>query len=352
MEQIIQIKDIIIEFFNQYGIIILTALSIAIGAIVLSPMLAYIVLKMFNLKSNKKEIRKISFYKPMKIFFIILGIYIAIAILNLPQEVNQTATKIFKILVIILIANGFSNMANFDSRTFRLIQSKIPMEKRGKGLEFICKIIKTLIYIVAGFIIITELGYDLNGLVTSLGIGSVVIALAAQDIAKNLIGGFTILADRPFSVGDFIETSGYSGTVENITFRSTRIITFDNTEVTIPNGVLANAAIVNWSKMEKRRVKINISIDFDTTTEMLKRIEKRISIVLDGYPHVIKDSVNINYSEIEKQGINMYVYLFIDIVDYAGYLKVKSEINKTILEIIEKEKIKVEPAQRIKIQNM
>ena len=83
--------------------------------------------------------------------------------------------------------------------------------------------IKFLIYAIAVFIIIFEMGYDLSGLITGLGIGSVVLTLAAQDMIKSLLGGFFIFTDKPFKVGDFIKFSTYEGTVEDITFRSTKI---------------------------------------------------------------------------------------------------------------------------------
>lgn len=112
--------------------------------------------------------------------------------------------------------------------------------------DFVLKIIRAIIYIIAGFIVITLLGFNLNGLVAGLGIGGVIVTLAAQDTAKNLFGGLVIFLDKPFIVGDWIQMDKYEGTVEDITFRSTRVRTFENSVVNIPNSIISNSSIINW----------------------------------------------------------------------------------------------------------
>ena len=106
--------------------------------------------------------------------------------------------------------------------------------------DFSFKIIRGVIYVVAIFIIIANLGIDISGLIAGLGLGGVIITLAAQDTAKNLIGGVVIFLDKPFVVGDWIQMDTFEGTVEDITFRSTRVRTFENSVVNIPNSVIAN----------------------------------------------------------------------------------------------------------------
>ena len=86
--------------------------------------------------------------------------------------------------------------------------------------------------------ILTEFNFDVSGLVAGLGIGGAVIALAAQDFVKGLIAGMSILSDKPFLVGDWIEIGSEQGTVIDITFRSTKIRTNFNTIVTLPNSMI------------------------------------------------------------------------------------------------------------------
>lgn len=351
MEQIKQSFEQVVNMGIEGWIDIAIALLIIAIAKMLSPMLTYGIFKMLNIKKKKSEIKNVSFYKPTKIFIFVLGIYLALVTLKLPEEVMFYITKAFKIIVIALVARGFANMAHTNSRTFKAIKDRLQLEDKGKSLKGVCRTIRAIIYIIAGFVIMSELGYDLNGLVAGLGIGSAVIALAAQDFAKSLIGGATILTDKLFEVGDCIEANGYTGTVEYVTFRSTRIRTFDNLEVTIPNGTLVNVPIINWSRMDKRRVHINLFLDFATSYNALKKLEEHIKSVLYNFPNVIKDSVNINYSEITPEGIDLYIYLFVDTIVYPEYLQIKGEINAAIIKTLEEENIKLGVAKNIRMKN-
>ena len=149
--------------------------------------------------------------KPIKIFTVLIGVYLAILILRLPEDVMNFANKVFRIALIILIANGVANLINPKSTVFTKIKGKLNTDDTLSN--FISKVIKTIVYIIAGFIVINEIGYDLSGIVTGLGLSGVVFALAAQDIAKNLFGGFAIIVDKPFIVGDWVETEGASGRI-------------------------------------------------------------------------------------------------------------------------------------------
>ena len=135
------------------------------------------------------------------------------------------------------------------------------------------------------------LGINLNGLVAGLGLGSVVITLAAQDTAKNIFGGLVIFLDKPFIVGDWIEVQDYEGTVEDITFRSTRVRTFENSLVNIPNAVISNESIINWSRMERRRNKVNLCLELDTPLEKVQIIQDRIKEMLKQHDDVIDETI-------------------------------------------------------------
>lgn len=146
--------------------------------------------------------------------------------------------------------------------------------------EFALKIIRAVIYIIAIFIILSILEINLTGLVAGLGLSGVIVTLAAQDTAKNLFGGLVIFLDKPFVVGDWIQMDKYEGTIEDITFRTTRVRTFENALVNIPNAIIADSSVTNWSKMEKRRYKTNLCVELDTPLEKLQILKSRIEKML------------------------------------------------------------------------
>ena len=176
----------------------------------LSPLFAYALIKIFHLKEkNKAKIKSHAFYKPLKSFILVLGIYIASLLFKFPENIQVIIYRIFKICFILLTAKGFSNLFNLSSDNYENLKNKFNFRGNDTLFTFFTKFIKLFIYVIAAFIIISEFGYDLNGLATGLGISSVVVALAAQDLAKNIIGGFSIILDKPFDIGDFIEINGY-----------------------------------------------------------------------------------------------------------------------------------------------
>ncbi len=344
MEQLKNAIDSItnLDFINlQFVLKIIEALIIILVFRIFSSLLSIGVLKIFHIKKSKEEIKQTPYYKALRTFFRVLGIYIATMGLGFSAEVFAQITKIFKIIVILLIANLVANFVDGESKFIKNLQSKIINRDDGKILNFIGKVLRTLVYIVAVFIIMKEIGYDLSGLITGLGLGSVLIALAAQDLAKNLFGGATVFFDRPFIIGDWIKTATCEGTVEDITFRSTRLKNWDNLDVVIPNSVLVNDYIINYSRLQRRRININLNLGLQTPSETMEKIIKRLKIVLENTENVISNTVRISCDEIDEKGINLFIYLYTEKVKYDEYLQVKNKLHIIILEILEKENIKL-----------
>lgn len=323
---------------NETLIDIGIALAIILVFKIISPFIAYIFIKMFNLK-NKKSIKDNAFYKPLKAFLLSLGIYIGLIILKLPENIILIVQKIFKICIVLFVAKGFSNLCNISPENYDKIREKFHFHGNDTLINLLSKFLKIIVYIIAGFIIIKELGYDLSGLVAGLGISSVVIALAAQDFAKNILGGFTILTDKPFNIGDFITIDVFSGTVEDITLRSTRIRDAQNQIVVIPNSEIVSGYLVNSSKLEKRRYQKTLILDFETPISKVENAVQTIRLSLNTNENIIKDSMKVHFSNISEQGLEILIDFFADITDYAQFLEFQEAVNYAVIEIIKNENI-------------
>lgn len=312
----------------------------------LSKSLAYMTIKIFKPKTkNQKEIRNNAFYSPLKIFYVILGIYIAMLFLRIPLEfndwLNSATDSLFKISIIILLANGVANSLTTNSKTMNKLKEKMNPEVEDSMFKFILKAIRFIIYLIAGFLVVTELGYDLNGLIAGLGIGSVVITLAAQDTAKNLIGGLVIFLDKSFVVGDWIEIKGHEGTVEDIGFRSIRLRTFENSIVNIPNLVVTTDPVINWSRMEKRRNKVNLHLKINTPLEKVQIVQKRIKEMLIQHDDIIDDTIIVKFDNIANSSMNLLICSYTNSVDYTSFLEEREKINFKIMQILNEENIEL-----------
>ena len=340
----------LVDFWNRLTSIQIIDIIIAIGIIVffriLSGTFSYIIIKIFKIKSKKaKEIKESAFFKPLKIFFIILGIYLAIVFLRGPLQINEQVmdivTKAFKMISVIEIAVGLAN--SFTSKTIlgKKLRKSLSEKMDDTVFEFVLKIVRVLIYIVAIFLVLTILEINLTGLIAGLGLGGVIVTLAAQDTAKNLFGGAMIFVDKPFAVGDWIQVDNYEGTIEDITFRTTRIRTFENALVNIPNAMIADASVTNWSKMEKRRYKTNLCVELNTPLEKLELLKTRIEKMLQKRESVYDDSIIVRFDQITDNGINILIYTYTNSVDYASYLKEVEDINIKIMKILKEENVKL-----------
>lgn len=329
-------KNLTIENAVDIGI----GLAIVVIFKIISSPIAYMIVKMFKFKvKDKNKIKNNGFYKPLKSFFVILGIYIGFMVLKLPADIFAVITKIFKICVILLATKGFSNLFDSNSESFAKLREKLNFDRNDTTINFFSKVAKALIYIIAGFILITELGYNLGGLATGLGISSVVIALAAQDIAKSFLAGISIISDRPFEIGDYITVGDLSGTVEDITFRTTRIRNADDQVIVLPNSVLTDNNIINSSKRDCRRFRIVLTLELDTPLEKVTQLTENIKLALTTHPQVINETVKVFFETISADGIDLSIDLKTSALEYVDYLKFKEEINYTLLDMVNQAKI-------------
>ena len=318
-------------------------IGIAVGSLVLfiflSSIFAKIIMRCLKMNPNRLS-KKSKVYKMLKFIWIISGTYVSLLILRLPQDFMAIITKIFKLSMIYGLTRLCANLVRPSSKILSRVKEDDD-DANEHTINFAIKFVRGIIYVIGAFIFISELGYDLSGLITGLGIGSVVLALAAQDLAKNLFGGFAILTDKTFSVGDTIEVKGVFGTVEDITFRTTRIRKLDDTVITMPNSILADSDIINWNKIEKRRYDCELKLSLEMPQIEINKIKSNVINVLEENENVIKGSVRAYFSEISKDGYIIKIYLYTSITNYDEYIEFINNINSQIISVLEHKNVKL-----------
>ena len=330
------------------------AILIVIFFIILSPILAYIIIKMFKFKEkNKRKIKESAAYKPLKVLFVWIGIYIGLVVLNLPQNVMENLDKVFRIALICIVAKGLINFVDPQKGIVRRLRNDNMPDGNKTVANFTSKILKYVIYIGAGLLILTVFNINPSSLIAGLGVVSAVVALAAQDFVKNLISGFSILSDKPFLVGDWIAVGTDEGEVIEISFRCTKIKTSDDSIITIQNSVFTTTNVVNWSRMQQRRYLLNIKLPLETNSDKIERIIGRIKFVLSNNKDVKKDSIEVRFNTIDIDGINLIIYMYTDIIAYADYLAFREKVNEDILKVLESENVRIAyPGQNVYVHQI
>ncbi|WP_236006122.1 mechanosensitive ion channel family protein [Paradesulfitobacterium ferrireducens] len=332
---------------------LLKALGISLLIVAFFWLIRYIVSKylyrlVFHLTSKSKleidDNLALAFKRPVLMFIMFMGIYLALQNLTpvlFPDPVGAASYQRFlshslRTFIVIFFAWGLYNMEESSSLIFEKLQNTLQLRIDRILIPFLSKTFRFLTVALAIIVILQEWEYDINGFIAGLGLGGLAFALAAKDTIANIFGGVVIIMDKPFSIGDWIKSSEVEGVVEDINFRSTRIRTFDQALITLPNSILANASIVNWSKMGKRRISFNLGVMYSTPKEKLEACIHSIHKMLEEHPEVHKETILVAFDRFNDSSLDIHLYFFTNTTVWADYMKVKEDINFKIMDILEK----------------
>ena len=232
---------------------------------------------------------------------------------------------------------------------------------RKEMIVFILKIIKVILILVVVLFLFTQLGLDVKAIAASLGVGGIAIALAAKDTLANFFASLNIMTDNSFSQGDWIKTKDFEGTVVDIRMRTTRIRTFDNAMITVPNSQIANAHILNWSKrIVGRRIKMSLGITYESKMEDIVRLKSDILDMLLSHPNVatnkdisisrttafeaikredldgVKNTLLVFIDEFSPSSIDILIYCFSKSPAWEDWLETKEDIMIKISKLVKK----------------
>ena len=341
MNKIQEIIDFIRSVEISQVINLVIALFTAIIFILLSPLISYGLIKLFLRKQKKETIKESSIYKTIKIFLSLSGIYIASKILELESFQNEFIDKCFIVIIIWTVARSIVGI--FEVRELLIDKSskKEEIRKNAFFTSVVTNVLKIVLYVIAIYLTLKEFGYDIGGLATGLGLTGAVVALAAQDFIKQIISGLSIFTDKPFEVGDWIDIEEISGTVEDITIKSTKVRTMEDTIVTVPNDLITSTKVINWGKIDRRVFRANLRFALETEENTIEKVINRIKFILRYNEDIIKESINIQVLKIEEDAINIDIYLETIITNYMMYRDFCNKINLTILNILETQGVKL-----------
>ncbi|MDX8388042.1 MAG: mechanosensitive ion channel family protein [Ghiorsea sp.] len=276
--------------------------------------------------------------KPLGWLILLLGIWGSVLVIDPPSDILpfvDIAERIGRMASIVLVAwflwrliDGFAVYAISRAQ-------KTESSLDDQLVPFVTKTLKLFLVVTGVLVVAQNVGYSISGLVASLGIGGIAVAMAARDTIANVFGSVMILVDRPFTVGDWIKTSEFEGVVEEIGFRSTRVRTFERTLVNVPNSMLANMVIDNIDARSQRRVSMRIGITYTTSTEKMQQAITGIENVLATHPGVDQQFSLVKFDNFEDSSLSIFLYYFSQSKEWAVYLQVRQEVNMQIMQLLE-----------------
>ena len=253
--------------------------------------------------------------------------------LGFPEAVESIVEQIASLLgagaLVLLGFRGVDIFTNVLKRRAELTASRLDDQL----VPITNTVLKVATLVIGMLFILGNLGVNVTSLVAGLGLGGLAVALAAQDTFRNLLGGVTIFADRPYQVGDWVVVGGIEGTVEYVGFRSSRVRTFYNSVVTVPNGRIVDSHVDNMGLRQWRRYKTTLGLDYHTTPDQVQAFVEGIRALIRANPGMRQDFYIIEFTEFTPSSLDIMVYCFIDAPDWNAELRTRHVLNLDIMRL-------------------
>ena len=274
---------------------------------------------------------------PLQVLFIALGLFFAFQYVGFKGEMETLADNIVRTVITVAIFWALYNMIKPLSGLLCRLEGVLTAEM----LTWLITGIRWGVLFLGGATILQLWGIQVGPILAGLGLFGVAVALGAQDLFRNLIGGLCVLIEKRFKVGDWVMVDGVvEGTVEHIGFRSTKVRRFDQAPVFVPNQKLSDNAVTNFSRMTYRRIYWKIGLEYKISLEQLKAIREKIETYLQTNEVFVQPpaaSMFVRVDAFNASSIDLMLYTFTHTTVWGDWLAHKETLAYEVKQIVEGE---------------
>ncbi len=272
---------------------------------------------------------------PVRLLVIAPGLLIVGVLLPGDDATVQFFTQLARSFVILALFAALYNSVGIIVASSPRLHSITGITLDEQLLPFLRTALRVLVLALALVTLLQEWHYDVNGLLAGIGLGGLAISLAAQDTVANLFSFATIISDKPLREGEFISTPQVTGIVEEVGARAVRIRQLDQALVTVPNTMLTGAPVINFSRMEKRRLDVTLGVTYESTSSDLKALIARLRAMLRARENVDSDTVLVFFSDFGDSSLNILIRCNVLQPAWADFMQERHEILLTVMDIVE-----------------
>ncbi len=280
------------------------------------------------------DIDKRETWKVARLISFLIILQIIQAVLPYLQFKVNTSSYLITFLAILKVILFLGLALRFTTIVFKHLY-ELALKTANRMDEQIVPIIKMLVKIALGvtafFYILKLLDVNVTALIAGLSIGGLILALAAQDTVKNLLGSLMIFIDRPFQIGDFVQVEGQEGTIEEVGFRTTRIRTANTSLIAIPNGNLANISVNNLGVRPQRIIDLQLAITYDTPVLYLQKYKTGLISIIADHPKLDHETYHVYLRDLRDSALIIMFRAYIDTNIFTEELEVREEVLWSIL---------------------
>ncbi|MCW8890148.1 MAG: mechanosensitive ion channel family protein [Sedimenticola sp.] len=324
-------RDFLLENWQWFGILLIILIGVVADKLI--SLFLRSVVRSWKSRSSNDELKALSdqVLRPLGLMVMAVIWWIGINLLGLGEDS----------LLILLVAVKFLASLSGVWAAYRLVDIvAIYLMRRALTTDnkmddalvpLIPKTLKIFITVIGFVFIADNINVDISSLLAGLGLGGLAFALAAKDMVQNLFGSVTVLMDRTFSVGDWVIVGSVEGSVERIGFRSTRIRTFYNSVVTVPNSKFITADVDNMGERRFRRLSCKLSLTYDTPPDRIEAFCEGIRELIRQHPYMRKDYYQVYLNEFAASSLNVLLYVFWETPEWNTELR---ERHRFLLDIL------------------
>lgn len=285
---------------------------------------------------------------------VVLGILkLLFPLIQFPVQVSHYVQLTFNISIPILIVFVLYKLVDILALYFDRIAEKTESKLDIHLVPLLRRMTKVVVVALGLIFVLQNLGYNVTGLLAGLSIGGLALALAAQDTIKNLLGSLMIYMDKPFQIGDWITGEGVDGHVEEVGFRASRIRTFSNSLMYVPNAKLADMISDNHGRREYIRYKTMLSLTYDTSPAAIQVFIDGLKQITIKYPVVVEEKNQIYLYQLADSSINIQFCVFFVLKFGDDEFAIREELLFQVIRLAEFLDIRFAfPTQTIHVENM
>lgn len=270
-------------------------------------------------------------FRPLGLLAMAIIWVIGLKLLALPAGVNTILMVAAKLFISLTAVWTAFRMVTVFNAILTQKAADTPHKFDDLMIPMVSKSLKLFVAIVGFIFIANNLNIDVTSLLAGLGLGGLAFALAAKDLLGNFFGSLTVVLDRPFHIGDWVVIGDVEGSVEEVGFRSSRIRTFYDSVITLPNALLTTSKIDNMGARHYRRMTTTLSLTYDTSPEKMDAFCEGVRTLIQMHPYMRKDYYQVYFNEYAAASLDVLVYVFWQTPDWSTELR---ERHRFLLDVL------------------
>ncbi len=332
-------RSFLLENWKWLGILLIIALGIVADKLASFALSLFV--RKFRIKTQTPAFKETppDILRPMAILIMAAIWWAGLNLLALPDQI------MIILLVAVKILAGFAGVWG----TYRLVDLvTLYLQHQADQTDnkvddvlvpLIRKTLKVFVTVIGITFVASNLNLNVSSLLASLGLGGLAFALAAKDVVQNLFGSITVILDQTFHTGDWVVVDDIEGSVEDIGLRSTKIRTFYDSLITVPNALFITAKVDNMGRRRYRRLECNVALTYDTHPDKIEAFCEGVRELIRLHPYMRKDYFHVYLNTLGASSLHVLIYVFWETPDWSTELRERQRFLLDILRLARSQKI-------------